>query len=216
MDEKRRPELPTPIYTPIPIQEETEIEIELEPEPVFQLSEEERQKLARETKLDRFRTIVKDKFPNVVFEENLDFIEKFLNKPRCTICRSFYSQSTISDIKSKIRGEKQAFSQPFMLRLYKNSAEKCEDSKGYCCVSLLNNPSPNTHTKTLIPVPDMSLCSDWVLDHDFNSYIISFREILNEKKTEENKILEKKRIALEQKERAEQVIKEYNENYQEE
>ena len=196
-------------------QEEILSDLKTKSEPKVQqhITEEERQKTARETKLARTRAIFKDKFPNLVFEENLDSIERFLNKPRCTICRSFYSQSTISDVKAKLRGGEGTYAQPFKLRLYKNSAEKCEDSKGYCIVSLLNNPSSNKHTKTLIPVPDMSLCSDWVLNNVIDSYIISLREVLLEKEREANKILEKKKLDLKKKEEALKLINDIDEKY---
>lgn len=62
---------------------------------------------------------------------------------------------------------------------------------------------------------DLSLCSEWILHSDLRDYFTIIHQMVNKEKDKVNKKLEKRRIALEGKNRAEQLIKEYNKNYPE-
>lgn len=172
---------------------------------------QEKKKLDSQAKLGKIRLLIKKDFPTLNIEETIEALNKIKNNPQCSTCSSFYSQSSRTDIKNKIKGLKVESEQTLLLRIYKNSAEKLKDAKGYCC-SLI---SPIEHIKTMIPVPDLSLCSDWKIHNNLREYIDFINQKVNKEKAQENKELEKKRIALEGKTRAEQVIKDYNKNYQE-
>ena len=190
----------------------TDLEIiEPEPEPITipipKVSQEE-------ITLNRVREDVKDKYPQLLFEESREFIETIRSNPKCSICRSFTKQSKISDIKAKIRRDKEFVNKDFMLKIYKNTAEKHEDSKGYCCIGVSGNDGvSNKHTKTMIPVPEKSLCSDYNLDLTIKKLCVLVMNGINEKEKEEKLKLEKKILALKQKEEAIKLINSIDEKY---
>jgi len=172
----------------------------------------EETKTNSQSSLDRCRLLIEEAFPSLKIEETLKYINQIKNNPRCNTCSRFYSQSSITDVKNKIKGTNIQNDQTILLRIYKNSAEKLEDSKGYCCYMI----NPINHVKTIIPVPDMSLCSDWTLHPNLRAFFTIIHQTINKENDKVNKELEKKRFALEQKKKAEQIIKEYHENYEEE
>jgi len=155
------------------------------------------------------RDKIKDLFPNLKIEETIEYINKIKNNPQCTTCSRYYSQSSRNDVKNKMKGIKVKNEQNLLFRIYKNSAEKLEDSKGYCCCFI----NASNHVKTIIPVPDLSLCSDWTLHPDLRDYFTILHQTINKEKEKLSKKLEKERIALEQKNKAEQIIKDYEKNY---
>jgi len=191
--------------------EETKVKTYKDRERERAIITQEREELAFQTRLERSRILIKKDFPNLKIEETIEALDKLRQNPQCTTCSYYYSQSSRADIKNKIKGIKIENDQTLLLRIYKNSAEKLEDSKGYCCKLI----SPIKHTITMIPVPDLSLCSEWKIHNNLGNYIMVVRQMLNDEKDKENKKLEKRRIALEGKYRAEQVIKEFNKNYPE-
>lgn len=171
-------------------------------------------KSQEEIRLDRARKEVKDKYPELIIEENREFIERFLSNPKCSICRSFTKQARIFEIKAKIRRENKSLGLPFMLKIYKNSAEKHEDSKGYCCVGLTGSGYvPNRHIKTMIPLPEMSLCSDYDIDPTIQQLCKLIINKITKKENEERLKLEKMRKALKQKEEALKLINDIDEKY---
>ena len=93
--------------------------------------ERERERLTSQARLERCRAIIKNDFPNLKIEETIEYINKKKNNPQCTTCSCYYSQSSRTDIKNKIKGINVKSEQSLLLRIYKNSAEKLEDSKGY-------------------------------------------------------------------------------------
>lgn len=162
-----------------------------------------------QSRLERCREIMKASFPKVKVVESLDFIAKFKKNPRCLTCSRYFPQSNISDVKAKIRGVPIEINQTLLFRLYKNSAEKLEGSKGYCCYSVGNI----NHAKTMIHVPEMSLCSDWVIHPEIREYIIALNQFLVEKERTKKEMIAEREGDFRRKEKAEKFIRDIDEKY---
>ena len=132
-------------------------------------------------------------------------IETLRNNPKCINCIRYKSQSTLLDIK----GKKGIGLGDISLRIYQNSAEKLEQAKGYCCVMI----SEGKHTKTMIKVPELSLCSDHRIHHDIETYITTLSEILTELENNRRRILRIQEDELKVKQKAQITIEKYNKKY---
>ena len=65
----------------------------------------------------------------------------------------------------------------------------------------------------MIPVPDLSLCSEWTLHHIIRDYFTIIHQTITKEKDKENKELEKKLKALKQKEEALKLIGRIDKKY---
>lgn len=195
-----------------------EIEPKIEAKSYAELEKERKTLLKEKEKEKEIKTIkqiielIEDQFPTLKIEETIEYCNKIKDNPQCSTCSRFYSQSNRVEVKKRMKGLKTDNDQPFLFRIYKNSAEKLKDSKGYCCYMA----NPVNHTKTIIPVPDLSLCSEWTLHNNLSKLFTFITQTTNKHKEVERIKLEDERDALENKLKAEQVIKDYNKLYQEE
>ena len=159
--------------------------------------------------LDILRDKIKRQFPRLKIKETPKDIASIRNNKKCLSCRFYVTQSPMSKVKEKINKTGVPGWEDFLIRMYKNKNDLLETSRGLCAMPI----SMSRHIKFFINRPDLSLCSDYQLHYDLETFFDALGKLFKEHEEAKRQKLQEVRDDKIRKEKAQAIIDSVNQKY---